>query len=112
MDAQNTLVSNSFSFDCKIEDNEALREILFGVFDDVDEIKVGVIVEGEPYINRPKNLKYPNKKRARRIWKKWRKRYGITPPTNAVMPNCTFQIQHDFCGDNITANLKVIPDKK
>lgn len=111
MDAQKTLVSGSFSFGCKIEDNEALRELLFGGVDNDSVIKGDVIVEGEPYINRPKNLKYPNKKRARRIWNKWRKRFGVTPTTKYVMPNCTFQTNLIFERDNITTNVKVIPDK-
>lgn len=114
IDAQKTLVSGSFSFGCKIEDNEdneALRELLFGGVDNDSVIKGDVIVEGEPYINRPKNLKYPNKKRARRIWNKWRKRFGVTPTTKYVMPNCTFQTNLIFERDNITTNVKVIPDK-
>lgn len=116
MDAQKTLVSGSYSFECKIEDNEALRELLFGGVDNDsvikgDVIKGDVIVEGEPYINRPKNLKYPNKKRARRIWNKWRKRFGVTPTTKYVIPNCTFQTNLTFERDNITTNVKVFPDK-
>lgn len=48
-----------------------------------------IIQMGKEYIHRPHNLKYPNKKRARRIWKKWRKRYGADYPEQMVLPNCT-----------------------
>lgn len=51
---------------------------------------------GKEYIRRPRNLKYPNKKRARRIWKKWRKRYGAYPK-QIVLPNCTMTTE--ACGD-------------
>lgn len=45
-----------------------------------------LVIKGEPTINKPKNLKYPNKKRARRIWKKWVKRYGSTPGKCLYLP--------------------------
>ena len=48
-----------------------------------------IIQKGKEYIRRPRNLKYPNKKRAKRIWKKWRKRYGVDYPEQVVLPNCT-----------------------
>lgn len=48
-----------------------------------------IIQMGKEYIHRPNNLKYPNKKRAKRVWKKWRKRYGADYPEQLVLPNCT-----------------------
>lgn len=50
-----------------------------------------VIIEtAKEYIYRPKNLKYPNKKRAKRIWKKWKKRYG-SKQERIVLPNSTIK---------------------
>lgn len=70
LDAQKNPAYGSFSFGCKIEDDVALRERLFGSIGIDNKIKADIIVESKPYINRPKNIKYPNKKRAQRIWKK------------------------------------------
>lgn len=46
-----------------------------------------LVIMGEPKINKPKNLKYPNKKRARRVWKKWKRRFGTTPGKMMYLPN-------------------------
>lgn len=46
-----------------------------------------LVIQSEPKINKPKNLKYPNKKRARRIWKKWAKRFGTTQGKSLYLPN-------------------------
>lgn len=46
-----------------------------------------LVIQSEPKINKPKNLKYPNKKRARRIWKKWAKRFGTTQGKCLYLPN-------------------------
>lgn len=46
-----------------------------------------LVITSEPKINKPKNLKYPNKKRARRIWKKWKRRFGTTPGKMMYLPN-------------------------
>lgn len=45
------------------------------------------MIQESPIINKPRNLKYPNKKRARRIWKKWAKRYGTSPGKMIYLPN-------------------------
>lgn len=44
-------------------------------------------------IRKPTNLKYPNKKRARRIWKKWRNRYGIKPGKQTIIKNCKILVE-------------------
>ncbi len=46
-----------------------------------------LVIQTEPKINKPKNLKYPNKRRARRIWKKWKRRFGTTPGKMMYLPN-------------------------
>lgn len=48
-----------------------------------------LVIQAEPIINKPKNLKYPNKKRARRVWKKkkWKRRFGTTPGKTMYLPN-------------------------
>lgn len=46
-----------------------------------------LIIQSKPIVNKPRNLKYPNKKRARRVWKKWAKRYGTRPGKTIHLPN-------------------------
>lgn len=46
-----------------------------------------LVIQAEPIINKPKNLKYPNKKRARRVYKKWKRRFGTTPGKMMYLPN-------------------------
>lgn len=66
-----------------------------------------IVQTGKEYIYRPKNLKYPNKKRARRIWKKWRRRFGAYYPEQMVLPNCTMttEARGDDLYTKITAQL-------
>lgn len=49
--------------------------------------RVSLMIQEPPIINKPRNLKYPNKKRARRVWKKWAKRYGTRPGKMIYFPN-------------------------
>lgn len=76
-----------------VDDANIDRDTIEKLFGCAIDRKAGVfsvtIQMGEVYIHRPHNLKYPNKKRARRIWKKWRKRYGADYPKQLVLPNCT-----------------------
>lgn len=81
----------SFNFDIPKEDMEHFKRMLeepifkendnlIGRLRQEDEKQVmSLIIEGEPTINKPKNIKYPHKKRKRRILKKWAKRFGVTP---------------------------------
>lgn len=50
------------------------------------ETYCSVSIMGETIINKPKSLKYPNKKRARRIWKKWKRRFGCRPTSMMLFP--------------------------
>lgn len=76
------------------------RDIIEKLFGCAIDPKAGVfsviIQTGKEYIHRPHNLKYPNKKRAKRVWKKWRKRYGADYK-QLVLPNCTMTTE--ACGD-------------
>ena len=73
-----------------------------------------VTISGEPYIKRtkPKNLKYPNKKRARRIWKKWAKRYGVTPMQTIHLPNVEMSCRMDERGVFYNVTAKPIDNGK
>lgn len=51
-----------------------------------------VMVTGESIINKPKNLKYPHKKRARRIWKKWKRRFGCRPTPTMLFPKARVDV--------------------
>lgn len=69
-------------------------------------------ISGKPYIHRPKNLKYPNKKRARRIWKKWAKRYGVTPAHSIVFPNVEMSCEMNENGVSYNITAKPITDER
>lgn len=68
---------------------ETIKKVLGCDIDRKDDTFSVIIQMGKLYIHRPHNLKYPNKKRAKRVWKKWRKRYGADYPEQIVLPNCT-----------------------
>lgn len=78
-----------FSIDNMQIDNETITKLFENEPVRKDRAFSVIIQMGEEYIYRPKNLKYPNKKRAKRIWKKWRRRYGAYYPEQVVLPNCT-----------------------
>ena len=65
-----------------------------------------LIIESEPKINKPKNLKYPNKKRARRILKKWKRRFGTTPGKTIYLPNV--EIKSEYDEDGVNVNVKPV----
>lgn len=69
------------------------------------EIK-SVVIYANEHINRPKNLKYPNKKRARRVWNKWRKRYGVKGGHGLVIPNAKMDVSVDGETANITIHAQ------
>lgn len=81
-------------------------ETILGMRKDNGQPKIcSLAIEGKPYIHRPKNLKYPNKKRARRIWKKWAKRYGVTPAQTIIIQNAEMscEINENGVCYNLTA---------
>lgn len=78
-----------FTIDDAQGDRDTIEKLLGRGIDRKAGVFSVVIQMGKEYIHRPHNLKYPNKKRARRIWKKWRRRYGADYPEQVVLPNCT-----------------------
>lgn len=60
---------------------------IIGFDEALEPIRCSLIIQSKPKIDKPKNLKYPNKKRARRIWKKWKRRFGTTPGESICLPN-------------------------
>lgn len=65
-----------------------------------------LVIMGEPKINKPKSIKYPNKKRARRVWKKWKRRFGTTPGRAMYFPEV--EIESEYDGECVSVNVKPI----
>ena len=78
-----------FTIDDAQIDRDTIEKLLGCAIDRKAGVFSVIVQKGKEYIHRPHNLKYPNKKRARRIWKKWRKRYGAYHPEQKVLTNCT-----------------------
>lgn len=75
----------SISFDCDIPIGDIAP--IIGFDEALEPSRCSLIIQSDPKINKPKNLKYPNKKRARRVWKKWKRRFGTTPGKTMYLPN-------------------------
>lgn len=80
---------HKFTVDVTNIDRDTREKLLGRAIDPQTGVFSVTIRTGKVYIRRPRNLKYPNKKRAKRVWKKWRKRYGAYHPKQMVLPNCT-----------------------
>ena len=78
-----------FTIDDAQIDRDTIEKLLGCAIDPKAGVFSVIIQTGKEYIRRPHNLKYPNKKRAKRVWKKWRKRYGAYHPEQKVLTNCT-----------------------
>lgn len=72
--------------------------------------RISLMIQEPSIINKPRNLKYPNKKRARRIWKKWAKRYGTSPGKMIYLPNV--EVESEYNGDYMSVNVKAKPIKQ
>jgi len=72
--------------------------------------RISLMIQEPPIINKPRNLKYPNKKRARRIWKKWAKRYGTRPGKMIYLPNV--EVESEYNGDYMNVNVTAKPTKQ
>lgn len=82
----------SFNFDIPKEDMEHFKEILGKPLFDTATLApyetmmervgrqiVSMVIRDRLGVNTPKNLKYPHKRRKKRILKKWAKRFGRSP---------------------------------
>lgn len=92
------------SFDCDIPIEDIAP--IIGFDEALEPHRCSLIIQSEPKINKPHNLKYPNKKRARRIWKKWAKRYGTSPGKTIYLPNV--EVKSEYNGDCVNVNVKPI----
>ena len=81
---------------------------IIGFDEALEPSRCSLMIQSEPKINKPKNLKYPNKKRARRIWKKWKRRFGTTPNKAMYFPEV--EIESKYNGDCVSVNVKPIKD--
>lgn len=95
------------SFDFQMPIDDSLASFLGADFASEPSKQVrSLIIESEPKINKPKNLKYPNKKRARRILKKWKRRFGTTPGKTIYLPNV--EIKSEYDEDGVNVNVKPV----
>lgn len=85
--AEEKLLRSSFSFAVRPINAPNLFFIGADFSSEPSKESCALVIQSEPKINKPKNLKYPNKKRARRIWKKWKHRFGETPGKAMCLPN-------------------------
>lgn len=83
---------------------------ILGFDEALEPSRCSLVIQGKPIINKPKNLKYPNKKRARCIWKKWAKRYGTSPGKMIYLPNV--EVESEYNGDYMSVNVKAKPIKQ
>lgn len=79
---------------------------IIGFDEALEPSRCSLLIQSEPKINKPKNLKYPNKKRARRIWKKWKRRFGTTPGKAMYFPEVEIESKYD--GQCVSVNVKPI----
>lgn len=77
---------------------------IIGFDEALEPSRCSLIIQSKPKINKPKNLKYPNKKRAKRIWKKWKRRFGETPGKSIYLSDVERRIE----GNNIIFTSKPI----
>ena len=93
-----------FTVDATNIDRDTIEKLLGCAIDRKAGVFSAIIQTGKEYNHRPRNLKYPNKKRAKRVWKKWRKRYGADYPKQMVLSNCTMTTE--ACGDVFYAKIE------
>lgn len=93
----------SFNFDIPKEDMEKYkkwieRPLFDAAIDPYESMMerfgrhiISMVIRSYPKVNKPKNLKYPLKRRKKRILKKWAKRFG-TIPNEIVFPKAELEI--------------------
>lgn len=108
-----TTGSYSFNLDNNSIDKAQLDKLLgVDIQSQIDRaVRSSVIIECGEYILRPKNLKYPNKKRARRIWKKWRRRFGVRPSEQFVIPRAVISYNQEIRDGCLYNNIDILAEK-
>lgn len=81
-----------------IKSEFSLKEMpaVIGFDEALEQSRCSLVIQSKPRIGRPRNLKYPNKKRARRIWKKWVRRFGVVDGTVLCLPNVEMKRDGDY----------------
>ena len=97
------------SFEVEASFSDDVAKIL-GVDLASEPSRISLMIQEPPIINKPRNLKYPNKKRARRIWKKWAKRYGTSPGKMIYLPN--MEVESEYNGDSKSVKVTAKPTKQ
>lgn len=111
------IATGAYSFNFNSEHGKEYLELLEKEWlgtttDNADALReVTIVIEGKPYINRPNNLKYPNKKRAKRIWNKWRNRFGVTPTRGTVIPKATLSVMSALRNNQQYYGVKAVVEK-
>lgn len=101
----------SFQCDLPSVDLDKLLDMGMDVAKDPWGITCSLVVEDKPRINRPKNLKHPNRKRARRMWNKWRKRFGTTPSRHTVIPKAILSVTPAFRDNQAYYDIEAVVEK-
>lgn len=97
------------SFEVEASFSDDVAKIL-GVDLASEPSRISLMIQEPPIINKPRNLKYPNKKRARRVWKKWAKRYGTSPGEVIYLPNV--EVEREYDGNYMSVNVTAKPIKQ
>lgn len=89
------------SFECEMPIGDTAS--IIGLDEALEPNRCSLIIQSKPKINKPKNLKYPNKKRARRVWKKRKRRFGTTPNKAIYFPEVEIECKYDR--DSMSVNV-------
>lgn len=95
------------SFDCDMSIVDIAP--IIGFDEALGTSKCSLMIQSKPKINKPRNLKYPNKKRARRVWKKWAKRYGVSPGKMLYLSDV--ELDSECNCDCVSVNVKPIKNE-
>lgn len=98
-----TCVGQTMRFEPTSVDFKAIDELLTPAY---SKRICPIVVETKPIINKPKNLKYPNGRRKKRIWKKWAKRFGYAiPPQRIEIPKAEIESRMDISNGKFAVKL-------
>lgn len=90
---------------------EQIREFLGKgeTSDSQNEFITSLRIESPEIVYRPKNLKYPNKKRKLRILKKWKKRFGWQERKTMFYPKAKIVTEFVFENNLWQTKVSIIP---